>query len=452
MKEIKKSNISLNEGIITNYDINGFGVTKLNDKVIFVKNALVGEKVIYKITNELKKYAFAESIKILTKSKNRVKPECIYFKDCGGCDLWHMNYNEEKIVKENKVKMTLKNVIKPTTKFNNIITSNIYYGYRNKVMLPFSKDEEYDTICGFYKKNTHEVIDVDKCLISSDIANRISYIVKRYLNIFNISIYDEEKHSGIFRELMIRESSINEIMVVFVLTKEYDLSGLIKLLIDEIKDIKSIYYNINDKFTNVVLSDKYIKAYGSDTIYEDILGLKFMVSPASFMQVNHIGCELLYAEALRLARLDKSMNVIDAYCGIGSITLNIARYVNHVYGIEVVLDAIDNAKCNMKLNNIDNATFIHGKCEDEISKLANLDNINIVFVDPPRKGCDESFLATLVKMNINKIVYISCNVSSLARDLAYLSKFGYEVFEVSPVDLFLRTSNVETVVLVTKTK
>lgn len=439
---MEKDNIF--EGIIESYDANCYGVTKLNDKVVFVKNAIEGERVRYKIINNLKKYAFAEVVEVLDASKNRIKEECPYFGLCGGCDLWHMTYEEEKKAKTAKIKMSLKNVINPDVKFNDLISTNNVYGYRNKVMLPFSLDMS-KIISGFYKKGSHEVVKIDTCLISSQTENDICDFVTNYLNDNKISIYDEENHKGLFRELMIRETSLNEVMVVLVLTKESDLSDLVYKLSSKFMNIKSIYYNINPNKTNVVLGDKYILTYGNKTVTENILGLNFEVSAASFMQVNHKACNMLYEEALRLANLTKDMNVIDAYCGMGSITLNIASRVNHVYGIEVVDDAIKNANNNKELNNISNATFICGKCEEEIIKLVNREKIDVIFVDPPRKGCDIKFLETVANMKISKIVYISCNVASLARDIKNLQGMGYELKEVTPVDLFNRTSHCESI-------
>lgn len=433
---------------INGYDMNGYGVAKLDNRVIFVEKAMDGEVVIAKITNVHKKYAFAVMIKLLSPSKNRIEPLCPYSQLCGGCDLLHIDYETEKKIKENKVKQALKR--REDIIYNPIISSNKIYGYRNKIMIPYVKDEEDDVVYGFYEKKSHKVIPMDKCIISSDLDNKILYFINRYLNIFHISIYNEVTHKGLFREVMIRHTALNEYMVVLIVTDNHDFNDLVQYLIDEFKEIKSIYLNINKENNNVILSNEFKLIYGKATITENILGLKFSVSPQSFMQVNHDQCEKLYEEAFRMANLNKNMNVIDAYCGMGSITLNIAKHVNYVYGIEVVPEAIDNANKNKEINGISNVSFICGKCEDEIVKLANKENIDVVFFDPPRKGCDIKFLNTIISMKIKKIVYISCNIATAARDIEILEKNGYELKEVTPTDLFSKTSHVESVCLLVK--
>ena len=355
----------------------------------------------------------------------------------------HVDYETECEIKKNKVKLTLRKF--PNCKINDIISSKNILGYRNKVMVPFGIDDDNNIICGFYRKNSHDIIPMDKCLISDDLSNKIIYFITRFLNVFHISIYDEIKHSGLFREVMIRHTSLNEYMVVLVTTRDYDFSKLVNYLTDEFKEIKSIYLNINDKKTNVVLSDNYKLLYGNESIIEDILGLKFNVSPASFLQVNHEGCESLYKEVLRMSDIKPDMNVIDAYCGMGSITLNLAKKANFVYGIEIVPQAIENAKNNMILNSIDNVSFICGKCEEEIKKLVSKTKLDVIVFDPPRKGCDIEFLKTVIDMRIPKIVYVSCNIATFRRDCEILERNGYELKEATPVNLFGSTLHVETV-------
>lgn len=433
---------------IESYDVNGYGVSHIDNKVVFVEKALAGEVVIAKITNIHKKYAFAITIRVLEQSENRIEPKCQYYHLCGGCDLLHLNYDTECYIKENKVKQTLRR--KDNVIFNPIIRSKQTEAYRNKVMVPFARDEEDDVLYGFYEKNSHKIVSMDKCLISTDLANKILYFINRYLNVFHISIYNEDLHNGIFKEVMIRNTSTNEYMIVLVVTKDIGFEQLVKYLTDEFKEIKSIYLNINEIKTNVVLSNNYKLLYGNPVIIEEILGLKFQVSPSSFMQVNHNQCEQLYEEALRMAQINEDMVVIDAYCGMGSITLNIAKKAKKVYGIEIVEQAIINANENKKLNSIDNVEFICGKCEDEIARLVNKEQIDVIIFDPPRKGCDLKFLDTVVKMKIPKIVYISCNIATAKRDIDILEQRGYCLKEVTPVDLFSKTSHVECVSLLIK--
>ena len=432
---------------IDSFDINGYGVCHIDKKVIFVEEALEGEVVIIEITSIHKKFCFAKAIKILEKSKNRIESPCVYSKVCGGCDMMHIDYETELKIKENRVLQTLRGL---DFKFNPIIKNDNIYGYRNKIMVPFSIDEDDDRIYGFYEKKSHNVVSIDKCIVSNDLSNQILYLISRYINLFHISIYDESTNKGLFREVMIRNTKLDEYMVVLVTTANYDFSELVNILTKEFNQIKSIYLNINSKNTNVVLSNEYKLIYGNNTIKEDILGLKFNVSPSSFLQVNHDQCEKLYDKAINSFNLTKDMNVIDAYCGMGSITLNIAKRVNHVYGIEIVEDAIINAKSNMELNNITNATFICGKCEDEIKKLVNKEKIDVIFFDPPRKGCDKSFLETVIEMKIPNIVYISCNIATCKRDIDLLEQNNYKLMEVTPVDLFSKTLHVGTICVLTK--
>ncbi len=432
---------------IDSFDVNGYGVCHLDKKVVFVQGAMEGEELIIEITSIHKNYLFAKIKRILKKSNDRIESLCPYYKYCGGCDMLHMSYDCELKIKENSVRQTLR---KLDYKLNPIVKSDNIYGYRNKIMIPFKRDLEDDVIYGFYEKMSHDVISIDKCIISNDISNEIVALISRYLSLFHISIYDENTNKGIFREVMVRNTSKDEYMVVLVVTQKYDFSGLIELLTKEYKQIKSIYLNINDKKTNVILTNNYELLYGSEVIIENILNLDFNVSFNSFMQINHNQCEKLYDIAISKANLDKSMNVIDAYCGMGSITLNIAKRVNHVYGIEVVDEAIINANNNKILNNISNAAFICGKCEDEIKKLVNLEKIDCIFFDPPRKGCDIDFLDTVIKMKIPKIVYISCNIATANRDIEILEKNGYKLLDVTPVDMFPRTMHVETICVLTK--
>ena len=433
---------------IESYDVNGYGVTHIDKKVVFVIGAMVSETVIAKIIDIKKKFIFAETIKILKKSENRIDSLCPYSSFCGGCDLLYMNYNEEAKIKEDKVKMTLRNF--KNINFLPLIKSDNPYGYRNKVMVPFKRDIEDDVIYGFYSKKTHEIIPMEKCIISDDTTNEILHLISRYLNLFHISIYDEKNHTGIFREAMVRHTKHGKYMIVLIIRKQYDFSSLVDILTKEFSEIESIYININDLDTNILLGNEYKLIYGNKTIEEDILGLKFNVSAESFMQVNNTQCEKLYTKAIELANLKSDMIVIDAYCGMGSITLNIAKHVSKVYGIEIVEKAIENANTNKTLNNINNVEFIAGKCEDEIKKLVNKEKIDVIFFDPPRKGCEKSFLDTVILMNIPKIVYISCNIATCARDIKILEDNGYLIKTAVGVDLFPRTSHVETITLLEK--
>lgn len=434
--------------IIESFDMNGLGVSHLDNKVVFVENALEGEEAIIEITSIHSKYVFSKAKKILKKSEHRILDLEDINKLSGEADLIHVDYETELKIKENKVKNTIKT--NSNYKLNPIIKSNNPYNYRNKVMVPFGEikfDDERDVIYGFYAKKSHNIIPIENDILTNSVSSKILYLIKRYLVLFNVSIYDEKTSKGIFREVMIRNTVNNDFMVVLITTANYDFTRLVEILTSEFKEIKSIYLNINSKNTNVVLSDDFRLLFGTPTIKERILGLDFEVYPASFMQVNHNQCEKLYSEALRMADLQKNMNVIDAYCGMGSISLNIAKKVNYVYGIEIVPDAIKNANNNKIINNISNVTFICGACEEEIKKLVNKEKIDVIFFDPPRKGCAKEFLDTVISMKIPKIIYISCGISTAARDIKILEENGYKLKEITPCDLFCKTSHVESIAL-----
>lgn len=441
---------------IEDYDMNGLGVTHLEGKIIFVSKALKDEVVLAQITNIHKKYCFAETLKVVLPSIDRIVSPCPYNEGCGGCDLLHMKYDVECRVKESKVKNAFRLLNKENTiLFHPILRNKNIFGYRNKIMLPFGYDEEDNVIYGFYEKKSHTIISIDKCEISNHYVNEVVEFIRRFVSVMHIKVYNEITHTGIFRGVMVRNNYKNEMMVVLITTKYYNFSRLLEYIQVDFPLVKSMYININSEKTNVMLSEQYIHIYQDETLIEDILGLKFSVSAASFMQVNHDACEQMYTEALRMANLTKEMNVIDAYCGMGSITLNIAKQVKHVYGIEIVEDAITNANYNKELNQITNATFICGACEVEIKKLVDKEKIDCIFFDPPRKGCEQSFLDTVIEMKIPRIIYISCNVATAVRDITYLTKNNYKIIEITPCDLFSKTSHVESIcslVLKTETK
>lgn len=430
----------------------GKGVARIDNKTYFVENALIDEEVLAKITGEAKNVVFASAIKLLSINKKlREEHICPYALECGGCDLMHLKYDYELVVKQKLVASTIKKIagiepiVRPTIKSDNI------YHYRNKCIVPF-QEIDGEVVYGFYAPRSHNVIKRTNCLIEPEIFSNILEDAKEYCIENEISIYDEKTNTGILRNIMLRINKNKEIMIVFILTKKDARFNYLALKLMNKYNITSVYLDINSKRTNVVLTDELSLIVGNPVLVEDILGLKFNVSPLTFLQVNHDQCEKLYSCALDYANLSGNEEVIDAYCGMGSITLNIAKRVKHVYGIEIVSKAIEDANKNKELNNISNATFICGKCEDEIKKLVKKTSIDVIFFDPPRKGCDQSFLDTVIEMKIPKIVYISCNIATCARDIKYLSAYGYELIEVTPVDLFSNSSHIESVSLLSLKK
>lgn len=434
---------------IEDYDHEGRGIALYEGFPIFIEKALLNETLSVTINYINSSYAKACINKIIIPSPFRNDNVCPYYSECGGCNISHMDYKEQLRFKKNMVIKTFKNVARMDVKVSDVVRNPHPYHYRNKIIVPFGKNKGH-VISGFYEAKSHNIIPQDSCLIENELARPIINLIKNELEERNVSIYDENTHHGLVRNVMIRATKNNDLMLVLIVTKKNPVLNIILAkCFDTYKEIKSVYLNINDKKTNVILNqDGFVHLYGEKYIIEEINDLKFMVHPNSFLQVNHDQAQAMYNKALSYIESSNN-NVIDAYCGIGSISLNLAKKAGHVYGIEVVPQAVVNANENKEINNISNATFICGKCEDEIEKLAKLKDIDTIVVDPPRKGCEKKFLDIIIKMKIKKIIYISCLTQSLARDAKYLSEFGYEVEEITPYDLFSHSYHTENVCLLT---
>lgn len=436
--------------VIIDYDHLGLGVAKVNNFPIFVPYALVGEKVRVKITRVTKNIAESVLLEVLEESPKRNKEICPHFLECGGCSLMHMNYEEQLAFKKKSVENTLYRIGGIKTKVNDVVANPSPLHYRNKIIVPLGLSKEGHVISGFYKEKTHEIVESNECLIEHKDSQKIISMIKDMIEENGLSIYNEETNSGLFRNIMLRVNKFGEYMVVFIVKKNQPiLINMSMKLVSAFPNIKSIYACVNKEKTNVILKGEFIHLMLDKYLIEDINGLKFVVHPNAFMQVNHDQAEALYNKALSYIPSDKSKTIIDAYCGMGSISLNLALKANDVYGIEIVKEAVDNANFNKDLNNLHNVHFICGKCEDEINKLVKLKNIDYIVFDPPRKGCDQKFLDTVIDMNIKNIIYISCLPQTLARDLKYLNEHGYDIKEVTPFDLFSQSGHIENVALLT---
>ncbi len=430
---------------IIDYDHLGYGVAKLDGFPIFIPYAIKGEIVKARIDRITKNLAEATLVEIVKKSEHRNEDICKNYFKCGGCSLMHMNYDEQLRFKKFNVKNTFHRIGGIDANVLDVVPNPNILHYRNKIVVPLGA-KNGEVISGFYEHKSHNIIENDECLIENANARVIISFIKKQIKDHKLSIYDETLHKGTMRNIMLRVNSSNEFMVVYVVKENNKaLFSMAMELAKEFDFIKSIYMCVNDQRTNVILKGKFIHLLLDKYLIEDINGLKFVVHPNSFLQVNHDQCENLYNKAISYIPSDTSKNIIDAYCGVGSITLNMAKKAKHVYGIEVVKEAIDNANFNKELNNIDNVTFICGKCEDEIERLANLTNIDYIVLDPARKGTDEKFMDTIIKMNIKNIVYISCLPQSLARDTKYLINNGYKLVEVTPFDMFSQSDHIENV-------
>ncbi|NFF60500.1 23S rRNA (uracil(1939)-C(5))-methyltransferase RlmD [Clostridium botulinum] len=444
----------------------GEGIAKIDNYAIFIPEAMIGEKVKIKIVKVKKNFAYGKLIEILETSKNREIPVCDIYKRCGGCSIQHFNYDAQLEFKKNRVKDCLERIgkLQVITKeeknisyldnklaiLHDTLGMQNPYRYRNKVQLPVG-EENGEIKIGFYAPRSHNIIDMDICYIQDEVGDTVVSLTREWMEKYNIKPYNEEKNVGIVRHIMIRRGfNTNEVMVVIV-TRTNELlhkEELIELILKNIDGVTSIVQNINSKKTNVVLGLNNITLYGKEYISDYIGEFKFNISPLSFFQVNPIQTEVLYNKALEYAALTGNEVVFDAYCGTGTISLFLSKNAKKVYGVEIVEDAIENAKINAKENNVNNAEFIVGKSEEVIPNLIKQGiKADVVVVDPPRKGCDKSLLDAIGNMKPDRIVYVSCDPGTLARDLAILDELGYKTKEVQPVDMFPQTGHVENVVL-----
>lgn len=430
---------------------NGEGIGKLDGYTFFVKDALPGDLIEARITKENKNYGFARLEKILEPSVLRIEPPCKIASKCGGCQIQAMDYKSQLAFKENKVKNNLERIggLK-NLKINPIMGMEDPFRYRNKSQYPVGLNKEGKIVTGFFASRTHSIIETEDCIIGPPVNNEILEKIKSFMVSNKISTYDEKTHKGLVRHILIRNGfNTGEIMVVLVINGK-KLTGW-EVLVEDLKnipDITSIALNINTEKTNVILGDRIINLYGKGYITDKIKDLEFRISPLSFYQVNPLQTEILYGKALEYAGLTGKETVWDLYCGIGTISLFLAKAAGKVYGVEVVKEAIEDAKVNASINGISNAEFLVGEAENIVIK----DKPDVVVVDPPRKGCDEKLLETIVKVRPERVVYVSCDSATLARDLKILCEKGYEVKEVQPVDMFPHSVHVETVVLLSQQK
>lgn len=435
---------------ITGTTHDGMGVGKVDGFTVFVEGAIIGESVKIKIIKVNKTYGVGKLMEVIIPSENRVSPFCPIFSKCGGCSMQHMSYEEQLKIKTQTVKDNLSRIGKVSDiVVHNTIGMDSPFNYRNKVQFPVSEIDGKPAI-GFYAARSHRIIDTDSCLIQHSIGDRIRELIRDFIEKYKVSAYNEETHKGLLRHVMIRTGfKTGEIMVVLVINgNNFPLKDeLIKILIKEIPYIKSIVLNINKAKTNVIMGEKCITIYGKDTIIDYIDAFKFEISALSFYQVNPVQTEVLYKKALEYADLTGKETVFDLYSGIGTISLFLSQKAKKVYGVEIVEPAVEDAIKNAKLNSIKNTEFVVGEAESVIPKLYEEGiHADVVVVDPPRKGCDEVLLNTLVKMQPKRIVYVSCNPSTLARDVYYLEQNGFKAVEAQPVDMFPWTGHVETVV------
>ena len=443
--------------VITIEDLsdNGEGVGRLDGYIWFIKDTVIGDTVEAGVMKMKKTYGFARLIRIIEPSPSRIEPACPVARQCGGCQLQAMSYEEQLKFKERKVRNNLMRIgnLKDVPMLP-IMGMDEPWRYRNKSQFPFGLNRDGEIITGFYAGRTHAIVENEDCLLGKEVNRDILGIIKSFMKEYAIRPYDEESHTGLVRHALIRVGfKTGEIMVCLVINGRKMAHGeeLVERLLN-VEGMTSISLNVNTERTNVILGKEIINLYGPGYITDYIGNVKYQISPLSFYQVNPVQTEKLYGTALEYAGLTGEETVWDLYCGIGTISLFLAQKAKKVYGVEIVPEAIEDAKMNAKLNGIDNVDFFVGKAEEVLPEQFrnNCVYADVIVVDPPRKGCDTVCLDTIVAMGPKRVVYVSCDSATLARDVKYLGEKGYEVEKVRCCDMFGWGGHVETVVLMSK--
>lgn len=434
---------------VEGYGHEGEGVGRYRNFTVFLPEVLKGEQVIAKISEVKKSFARGAVFKIVKPAPERITPACPAAGDCGGCHLQHLKYTDQLKLKEQRVIDTVERIggLKGVT-VHPVLGMADPWHYRNKVQYPLGV-ENVTVVMGFYRKGTHRIIETDKCLLQPELINNIARKVKELVEKYHLSVYDERNGSGLLRHLLIKYGAqTNEVMVVLVTNGEQFLSGekIARDLVNSFPEIKSVIQNINKSRGNVILGPESKVIWGRDSIIERIGKFKFKIAAASFFQVNPEQTEVLYKKAVEYAGLTGRETVLDAYCGVGALTFFLAEKARRVFGIEVVTEAVKNANENATFNEVRNVQFLVGTTEKILPQLIKGGiNFEAGVVDPPRSGCEETVLKSLAANKIGRIVYVSCNPSTLARDLRVLDGLGYRTVEIQPVDMFPHTYHVECV-------
>jgi len=457
--EFKKNDIC--QVMIEDIGTDGEGIGKIDGFTLFIKDAVLGDKVEVKIMKAKKNYAYAKLEKVLSPSPFRVEPKCRFHKQCGGCQIQAMQYEKQLEFKHRKVRNNLIRIGGLDEEYVDSIMEEPVgmenpFNYRNKAQFPFGKNKEGKTITGFYAGRTHSIIENTDCALGVAENKIILEKILKYMEEEKVSPYEEELHKGLLRHALIRKGfATGQLMVCLVINgkKLPAEDKLIKSLL-EVEGMTSISISVNTEKTNVIMGKEIRLLYGKEQIEDEIDGITFKISPLSFYQVNPVQTEQIYSQALKYADLKGEETVWDLYCGIGTISLFLARKAKHVYGVEIVSQAIDDARENAIRNGIENVSFYVGKAEEVLPEKYEKEGIfaDVIVVDPPRKGCDEACLSTMVQMQPKRIVYVSCDSATLARDVKYLEENGYRLEKARIFDNFPQGVHVETVVLLSHKK
>ena len=442
--------VEKNKEYIVDIIDNGFegeGIAKIDNFTIFIPNSIKGEKVKVLIVKVLSSHAFGKVIEIIKKSDKRVESDCKTYKRCGGCELRHIEYKETLKMKQNAVQSLVNKTLKNKIQVQEVLGMEIPYYYRNKVQFPVGTDKNEALQMGVYASRTHEIIPIEKCYIQNQKAEKLAKIVFKYWKENNLSAYDEKTQEGLLRHIIVKVGiKTNEYMCILVVNNEKipNEKQFTEYIKKEFPEITTIVMNTNKKNTNVILGENNRNILGNGYIKDKLGDYTFKISPLSFYQVNPIQAEKLYKIGVDQAKITKNDIVFDLYCGIGTISLFMSKYAKKVYGVEIVKEAIEAAKENAKINNIQNTEFLAGDVEKVLTKLLKERNIkpDIIVVDPPRKGLDKVTIKNILNVRPRKLVYISCNPATLVRDLKELEE-EYDIGGIKPVDMFPFTKHVE---------
>lgn len=451
---MNKSSVVKNEKYVVDIIDNGFegeGIAKIDGLTVFVPGSIKGEKCEILIVKVLASHAYGKIVNIIKKSENRKESDCATYKRCGGCSLRHMTYEHTLKLKRQVVQNLVNKGLKKKVEVLETIGMENPYNYRNKAQYPVGLNSDGQPEVGVFAQRTHTIIPIQTCLIQTEISQKIAKTIIDFVKEKNIQVYNEENQKGLLRHIVIKVGKYtNQVMCILVVNdSKFDQEQeLVKLLCEKYPEIKTIVKNINNKNTNVILGKENINLYGNGYIEDKLGEYTFKISPMSFYQVNPVQAEILYTTAINQANLDKNDILFDLYCGIGTIGISASKYVNKVYGIEIVPQAIEDAKENAKINDVKNIEFICGDVEVAFDELINKEKIvpSAIIVDPPRKGLDNKTVENIAKIKPAKLVYISCNPATMVRDLTKLENI-YNIKAIQPVDMFPWTNGVESITI-----
>ena len=442
------------EAVISDYTAEGQGVAKIEGCAVFIPNAIAGERVMVRIENAKKTWAAGKITEILEKSPHRVQRECPISASCGGCDFWHMDYEEETRMKAERVRQALNRIGGEALTEMPILAAPQCHSYRNKAQYPVAC-KKGRVFAGFFKAGTHQVVENDRCRILPEETDRVKAIVIDYVNHYRISAYDEETHKGLLRHIYVRRGAVSGQVLVCLVVNGRKLphsEDLVRRL-QAVPGFTTLVLSVNTKKGNTVLGDEFITLYGPGFIEDTLCGLNFRLSARSFYQVNHHQAQRLYDAAISQAEITNKDTVLDLYCGVGTITLCMAKAAGRVIGVEVIPQAVEDARDNAKRNGIENAEFFCGDAgEAALALEARGEKADVVVVDPPRKGLNADAIEAIARFAPRRLVYVSCDPATLARDVALLKEKGYALKNAMAADLFPRCAHVETVVCLSRKK